>query len=134
MQAYLRKFISGLADIQVFTNRDFSEGVSRIITLFPDIALDVPQIHIYLYSYIIKPLVDAKVMEMKGLNFRLKRKDVIQEEEGDDEDIDFDNSDCLFKFIATILVEDMKKMNKGTLVKSFEFYDRMYDLKEVIAK
>ena len=40
------------------------------------------------------------------------KKDVVQEEEDDDDDVNFDNSDCLFKFLATILVEDAKKMKK----------------------
>jgi hypothetical protein len=108
MSEILPEFMEGLGNSKIFGKRDFAEGISRIISLFPDLSLDYPQLHLYLFKYVITPLLEKKLIEMRMLNFSIPKKDVVEEE---DEEVVLDNSDCLFKFLALLLIDDSKKQN-----------------------
>ena len=94
---------------KVFKDREFSEGVSRIIAIFPDLALDLPHLHHYLIDFVISPLVINKgIKNIQQININMNRKDVITEEAVDeeDEDIVLDSTDLWFKFVALLIIRD----------------------------
>ena len=132
LEEYLPEFLKGITKTNAFTKRDFSEGISRIITIFPDLCLDYPQLHHYLYTFVVVPLLEAESLEMRQLNFRMPKADVVQEEP-DEDDVEFNNSDCLFKFLGLLLVGDFKgEKSKGNWEMSISYIDRMYELKKLI--
>lgn len=52
-EGYLNQLISQ----KKMQNKDFSEGISKFVQFMPEIVLDLPQIHTYLWKYVIKPLL-----------------------------------------------------------------------------
>lgn len=52
-EGYLNQLISQ----KKMQNKDFSEGISKFVEFMPEIVLDLPQIHTYLWKYVIKPLL-----------------------------------------------------------------------------
>ena len=129
MTNLLPKFIKGVMGTKEFSPRDIQDGLSRIITLFPDLALDYPQLHQYLYTYVILPIEDCGYKVIQSLNFRIEKKDVVEPTEGDDEDdVDFNGSDCLFKFLATILVN----YGNADLEENIKLFEEKFRLKQLV--
>lgn len=61
--------------------------------------MDCPAIHQRVYEYLIKPLIDAKI-----LNYKFLRWDLKPTYEDEDEDVLFEETDSQFKLLALILV------------------------------
>ena len=85
---------------KIFGGKDFSEGIARVITLMPELAMDFPKIHTYLFKYVILPLLERDILKLESI----KWNEVIKKDEpDDDDDIVFDNTDPQFKLLAHIL-------------------------------
>jgi len=62
--------------------RDFSDGISKIIATLPELVMDSPRIHHIVFDYIIKPLLDEKILNLKMVKWDMKPE--TDEEEEDD--------------------------------------------------
>mmetsp|Transcript_13293 Transcript_13293/g.22561 ORF Transcript_13293/g.22561 Transcript_13293/m.22561 type:complete len:173 (+) Transcript_13293:2541-3059(+) len=114
IEEHLPAFIGKMVANKVFKERDYTEGIARIIAIFPDLSLDFPNLHRYLIDLVIYPLVAAKgIKNVTSLIITMNRKDVITEEEEDDEDdIQIDSTDLWFKFVALLVIRDSQKQKK----------------------
>lgn len=77
---------------------DYSDGCSRFISMMPELSLDLPEIHKYLFNYVIRPLVNKQMMTLRFLKFD---RELPKPEDPDD--YVFDNTDFHFRLIALIL-------------------------------
>lgn len=71
--------------------KDFSEGISKIISALPELVMDCPKLHQIVYNYLIKPLVKANILNLKMLKWDIKP---LPKEEDEDEDIAFEDTDA----------------------------------------
>lgn len=96
--------------------KDFSHGISKIITHLPELVMDCPLIHQRVYAYIIRPLINAKILNYKFLRWDLKPT---YEDEGD-EDTLFEESDSQFKLLALILAGHRPEKSWAEIVRWYE--------------
>jgi hypothetical protein len=77
-------------------------------------------IHKYAFTYLIRPLIDKGKLQLKYLKWVPPDKKEDAKEEGDDDDVDIDNSDSQFKLIALLLQDNLtsKKPNLQDFLKS----------------
>jgi len=91
--------------LKTFRKNDFSDGISRFIQFLPELVIDVPLISKYLFTFVIKPLMDNNMLDLRYIKWSME-----PEKKGDDEDdIVFDGSDSYFKLMAYILLDQFKK-------------------------
>ena len=95
-QKYLNKILNCLKNITVYlellhvqkllANKDFSKGLSRFTEKIAEVALDVPQVHIYLFNHVIKPLREKAIISYKFVTWRIDPKEKEKEKKADDEE------------------------------------------------
>ena len=73
MEEHFMNYLDKIIKQKVFRPADFSSSVSRFIQIMPELALDVPQIHEYLFKYVIVPLLTNKQMDLKFVKFNLPK-------------------------------------------------------------
>ena len=97
---------------------DLSDGISKFISFMPELSLDLPDLHKYIFNIVIKPLVDSNMMNLKFLRF-----DYPLPKPEDPDDVVFDASDYAFRLLALICSDDMSKNPNGLndFVKSLGF-------------
>ena len=69
--------------------KDFSEGISKIISALPELIMDCPKLHQIVYNYVIKPLIKANI-----LNFKLVKWDIKPPTRKEDDDMLFEDTDA----------------------------------------
>lgn len=109
---HLETFLKQVWQEKTFVSRDFSEGVSKLIQNFGELALDFPLIHKYTFETIIQPLLKNKAMQYKFLKW-IPPEAKEEKKEDDDIDIDLDSSDVQFKLMA-IIMNDYLVLNKSS--------------------
>jgi hypothetical protein len=67
----------------------------------PEMALDVPQIHEYLFKYVIMPLITKKQKDLKYIEWVSKK---VAKKEDDEDEFSFDNSNNLFLLLGLLLL------------------------------
>lgn len=68
----------------------------------PEIVLDLPQIHSYLFKFVIKPLsAKGNLLKVKFIQWSADPKD--KPAAGEDEDYVFDQTNCYYQLMALIL-------------------------------
>ena len=60
MDEHFVNYLDQIIKQKIMRPADFSSSISRFIQLMPELALDVPQIHEYLFKYVIVPLLQKK--------------------------------------------------------------------------
>lgn len=89
LDKYFKPYLEHVMRGKHLQAKDFSHGISKIITHLPELVMDCPLIHQRVYAYIIRPLINAKILNYKFLRWDLKPT---YEDEGD-EDTLFEESD-----------------------------------------
>lgn len=97
-----------LSDQKLMNKPDFSDGISRFISFMPELSLDLPDLHKYVFNIVIKPLVDSNMMNLKYLRF-----DNPLPKPEDPDDVIFDASDYALRLLALIISDDMTKNPNG---------------------
>jgi len=92
---------------------DYSDGISQFISMMPELSLDLPEIHKYLFNFIIKPLVLKGMMTIKFLRFDRELPKL------EEDDYVFDNTDFHFRLIAMILDFEYQKKNQKSDLDEF---------------
>ena len=130
MDDHFVNYLDQIIKQKVVRPADFSSSVSRFIQLMPELALDVPQIHEYLFKYVIVPLLTRKQMDLKFVQFDLPKPKT--EEEDDDDEFGFDSSNSMF-LLLTYLIKYQKDQTKSW-EKAIEWYDNQKFGKEQLEK
>lgn len=107
VEEHLTRYLMHLHKDKILTNHHFNGGISRMADILPDLALDLPAVHKFLYKYVVEPLLAANILDWKKINF-VTPEDKSKKVEDDDDDIEF-GTDPFFKFVALILAEQWKK-------------------------
>ena len=71
--------------------KDFSDGISKIITALPELVMDCPKLHQIVYDYLIKPIRNANILNFKMVKWDIKP---LVKEEDEDEDLLFEDTDA----------------------------------------
>ena len=116
VKRHLETFLKQVLHEKTFTARDFSDGVSKLIQNFGELALDFPLIHKYTFETIIQPLLKSKAMQYKFLKW-IPPEAKEEKKEEDDEDFDLDNSDSQFKLMALIMNDQLTSYKNADLDK-----------------
>lgn len=95
--------------------KDFSNGLSKIIAHLPELAMDCPTIHQRVFEYLIKPLIEAKI-----LNYKFLRWDSKPTYDDEEEDALFEETDSQFKLLALILASQRPHRSWPEIVRWFE--------------
>ena len=111
VKLHIPAFIKALVENKIFEPKDYSKGLSKLVQNFGEISMDVPKVHDYTYTFVIKPLTDIKCLNMKFVDWVPPPPRPDERKEEDDEDPDFDSSDSQFKLMALIL-NDPKLANR----------------------
>ena len=74
----------------------------------PELALDLPELHKYLFNHVIKPLVDQNMMSLKFVRFDKE----LPKPEDPDEYV-FDSTDYSFRLLALIINNEITKNSSG---------------------
>ena len=101
VEKHFEAYLDQLFKQGVLRPQHCSKSVSRIIQFMPEMALDVPQIHEYLFKFVIRPLITKKQMDLKYIEW-VSKKPVKKED--DDDDFSFDTSNNLFLLLAHLLL------------------------------
>jgi long-subunit acyl-CoA synthetase (AMP-forming) len=88
---YFSGYLDALITKKTFSNRDFGEGISKFVQFMPEIVLDVPQVHQYLFKNVIDPLNRKGLLKLKFIKWTAEPKE--KPAADDDDDIVFDASD-----------------------------------------
>lgn len=122
---YLPVLMQHFSKNKMFEAKDFSNGLTKFISMFGELALDLPNIHKVAFEGIILPLMNTGSMNLKFVKW-----EKAQAPEGEDDDEDFDSSDAQFKLAALILNNEMvnKKLDSITQIKDFMADKQMTDL------
>jgi hypothetical protein len=104
-------------------NKDFSEGISKFVQYMPEIVLDLPQIHSYVWKYVIKPLYTKGALKLRFIQWTADPKDKPAVENEDD--YVFDQTNSYYQLMALIL-QDFKKDSsvEHSWIDTIEFYDK----------
>jgi hypothetical protein len=109
VKKYLLKYIICLSEQKVLAKPDFSDGISKFISYMPEFSLDVPELHKYLYNFVIHPMIEQNLMSIKFLKFDRE----LPKPEDPEDDVCFDSSDYVFRLIALILKSEYAKAPAG---------------------
>lgn len=93
---------------KILNAHHFNGAISRMADILPDLALDLPAVHSYLYKYVVEPLLAEKILDWKKISWVTPEDKSKQAAEDDDDDIVF-GTDPFFKFVGLILAEQWKK-------------------------
>lgn len=97
VKMYLGAYLTQLTKQKIMSKNDFCSGVSKFISLMPELSLDVPDIHKYLFQYVIHPLMNQDMLDINMVRFDLQPKtDELDE-------IMFEQTDYHFRLIALIM-------------------------------
>jgi hypothetical protein len=107
VEEHLTRYLMHLHKDKILTNVHFNGGLSRMGDILPDLALDLPAVHKYLYKHVVEPLMAANIIDWKKISW-ITPEDKSKAVEVDEDDIEF-GTDPFFKFIALILSEQWKK-------------------------
>ena len=99
LEKHMPEFIDKLIKTKHLKGRDFNEGISKVIQNMPELVLDCPQIHEYLWLFIMQPLMKSSMLTLNNIKWVDNDPKPV-----DDDDIVFDAADPLFKLTALILV------------------------------
>lgn len=127
IEKHFTKYLDQLIAQKILTKKDFSTGISKFVQFFPELVLDVPQIHKYTWNYVIKPLVEKNNLQLKFITWIPDEK---EKKEDDEDDIVFDSSDSYFMLMAIIL-KDQKTREKLSWDQTIEWYSNTMKWKEV---
>jgi len=119
---YFASYLDAIINKKIFITRDFGEGISKFVQFMPEIVLDVPQIHQYLWKHVINPLNRKGQLKMRFIKWVADPKDKPVAE--DEDDMMFDESNAMYKLMALILI-DQKKGDKApsSWDEVFKFFD-----------
>ena len=86
LEKHLTVYLELLHVQKLLANKDFSKGLSRFTEKIAEVALDVPQVHIYLFNHVIKPLREKAIISYKFVTWRIDPKEKEKEKKADDEE------------------------------------------------
>lgn len=67
--------------------------------------MDSPKIHEFIFNFIIKPLVEKKMMKFDNLKWHYKSV-TNEDEEEDPDEMMFNETNAQFKFVALIMMKE----------------------------
>lgn len=81
---HFENYLGQIISQKKLVNKDFSDGLSKFVQFMPEIVLDLPQIHSYLFKYVIKPLLKRSMLKMRFVQWSIDPKDAPTEVDPDD--------------------------------------------------
>jgi len=81
---HFENYLGQLISQKKLVNKDFSDGLSKFVQFMPEIVLDLPQIHSYVFKYVIKPLLKRSMLKMRFVQWSIDPKDAPTEVDPDD--------------------------------------------------
>lgn len=70
--------------------------------------MDSPKIHELVFNYILKPLLENNIIKYDNINWNVQSATA---QDGEDDDVLFDETDAQFKFLITILLNQKNTKN-----------------------
>lgn len=118
---HLMSFLDTTFQQKIFSSKDYSDGISKLLQNFGEHSMDLPLIHKYTFNALIKPLVEKKAIQLKYLKWVPPDKSEEQKkaEEGEEDIDDFNSSDSQFKLMALVM-NDHLVSKRGSLSEFFE--------------
>ena len=86
LEKHLTVYLELLQTQKLLQKSDFNKGLSRFTEKIAEVALDVPQVHVYLFNHVIKPLRDKGIISYKFVTWRIDPKEKEKEKKTDDEE------------------------------------------------
>ena len=122
VEAHLTNYLMHLHKDKLLSNANFNNGMSRMADILPDLALDLPAVHKYLFQYVIEPLRAANILDWSKINW-VTPEDKSKAAEDDDEEYEC-GPDPFFKLLALILADHWKS-SPGTLADFYKPWEKV---------
>lgn len=109
VQEHLQSYLELLVQEKAVSKQGIIEGISSFISFMPEQSLDQPQVHAYLWEYVMRPLVSKGLIQLKQIKWN--KKIAAADADADDEEVLFDSSNCTFRLLGLILVHHLYQPN-----------------------